>query len=140
MRDVPGIGLAYRTGDIVRVDDSDNLVYVGRGDQQIKTRGYRVELGEVEAALLSLAEVVEAACVAVPDEQIGARIEAYVVPAPGAEGAELGRLTLDLLPRYMVPARFAIVESLPRTSTGKIDRQVLHQRSLPPTTGAVVGS
>lgn len=123
---------AHRTGDLVRVDADGNLVYGGRRDAMVKIRGHRVELGEVEAALVSAPEVREAACVAVADDgQDGAlRIEAYVHPDRGtADPSALRRYCADELPRYMVPSRIHVVDRLPRTSTGKVDRRAL----VPPT-------
>jgi amino acid adenylation domain-containing protein len=117
----------YRTGDLVKSLPDDNLQYLGRKDRQIKTRGYRVELDEVEAALLGLPSVEEAAAFAVPDGQGSALIEAAVTAKGG------GRLSPDTvlshaavrLPPYAVPARVRVIEVFPRTSTGKIDRLAL---------------
>ena len=70
----------YRTGDIVKLMPSGDYQYIGRRDKMVKSRGYRIELGEIETALYAHPAVKEAAVVAVPDERIGARLMAYVVP------------------------------------------------------------
>lgn len=122
---------AYRTGDIVRRDESGNYLFVGRRDHMVKSRGYRIELGEIEAALLSHECVHEAAVIAIPDTEIGAQLEGYIVPHHGVELVEsdLRQHCLHLLPRYMLPECFHVVEAFPLTSTGKIDRQALIARS-----------
>ncbi len=122
-------GVFYRTGDLVQVLPDGNLKYLGRKDRQIKTRGYRVELDEVEAALLSFPGVEEAAAFPVPDGQGSALIEAAVTAKPGAAfagPAVLNHVT-GRLPSYAVPVKVAILASFPRTSTGKIDRRRLQK-------------
>lgn len=118
---------AYRTGDIVRRDEGGNYLFVGRRDHMVKSRGYRIELGEIEAVLLSHEGVHEAAVIAIPDTEIGARLESYIVPYHGVELVEsdLRQHCLHMLPRYMLPERFHVVQAFPRTSTGKINRQAL---------------
>ena len=74
----------YRTGDIVKLMPSGDYQYIGRRDKMVKSRGYRIELGEIETALYAHPAVKEAAVVAVPDERIGARLMAYVVPGDSA--------------------------------------------------------
>jgi amino acid adenylation domain-containing protein len=121
---------AYRTGDIVMLDDNGvDWLYRGRRDSMIKSRGYRVELGEIESALYGHEKVKEAAVIAVPDELVGNRIRAFVVPVGGSEvtGGELQAHCEQRLPRYMLPERIAVREELPKTSNGKIDRQRLLQ-------------
>ena len=114
----------YRTGDLVSPDQNGDYYFLGRRDSQIKSRGYRIELGEIEAALLSHAGVCEAAAVAIPDEEIGNRIKAFVAPHdPGSLTAvELQRHCATRVPRYMIPELIELCEGLPKTSTGKIDR------------------
>jgi amino acid adenylation domain-containing protein len=115
---------AYRTGDLVTLDDDGNYVYVGRRDGMVKTRGYRVELGEVEAALYAHPAISEAAVLPVPDELLGSRLRA-VICADGADGLTREEV-LDhcrrRLPAYMVPDVVEFCAALPRTSTGKVDR------------------
>jgi amino acid adenylation domain-containing protein len=122
----------YRTGDIVVPLGDGSFRFRGRRDHQVKTRGYRVELEEVEAAIHSHPSVGEACVVAVPDDRIGHALLAYVSAAKGAslEDVEVKRHVAGRLPRYMVPAEVRTVPSLPRTSTGKVDRQALATRAL----------
>jgi amino acid adenylation domain-containing protein/non-ribosomal peptide synthase protein (TIGR01720 family) len=121
----------YRTGDKVRFRPDGALEFLGRLDRQVKVRGYRVELGEVEAALCSLPGV-EAAVVAVqgaaPAES---RLVAYVVPAPGhAVAADALRAGLqERLPAHLVPSVFVSLASLPLTPNGKIDHAALPKPS-----------
>lgn len=125
---MPGAsGNAYRTGDLVRQRPDGNLEFLGRRDHQVKTRGYRVELGEIETRLSAHAAVDEAVVVAIPDDEITNRLKAVVVLKPGA-----GLTTDDLkqhcagtLPRYMVPETIEFRAQLPRTSSGKVDRRAL---------------
>jgi amino acid adenylation domain-containing protein len=117
----------YRTGDLVRRHPDGNLEFVGRRDHQVKTRGYRVELGEIEAVLLRHPAVHEAVALAIPDEEITNRLRAVVVLRDGAEASEAdlkdhcGRL----VPRYMVPDSIESRTDLPRTTSGKVDRRAL---------------
>jgi acyl-coenzyme A synthetase/AMP-(fatty) acid ligase len=119
--------LAYCTGDRVREHADGVLEFLGRRDHQVKTRGYRVELGEVETALARHPSVAEAVVLAVPDPEIGHRLTALVVTADGAETTEvlLRDHCATLLPRYMVPETITFRDALPRTSSGKIDRRAL---------------
>ena len=114
----------YRTGDLVTQDEEGNYVYLGRQDGMVKTRGYRVELGEVEAALYGHPAVHEAVVLPIPDELLGSRLRA-VISADGAGGLTREEV-LDhcrrRLPGYMVPDVVEFCEALPRTSTGKVDR------------------
>jgi amino acid adenylation domain-containing protein len=116
--------LVYRTGDLVTMEPAGNYVYLGRRDAMVKIRGYRVELGEVEAALYRHPGVREAVVLPVPDELLGSRLRA-IVTADGA-GSLTRENVLDhcrqWLPGYMVPDLLEFREELPRTSTGKVDR------------------
>ncbi len=116
----------YRTGDLVRRRHDGVLEYLGRSDNQVKIRGYRVELAEIEAVFSARPDIREAAVALIG---IGARsiLAAYVVPQPGVapEQQELTTYARDRLPEWMVPARFVLVEALPRTASGKIDRRAL---------------
>lgn len=126
--DPRGTGLrdpAYRTGDLVKQDENGDYLLLGRRDHQIKSRGYRVELGEIESAIYAHPDVVECAVLAVPDRLVTNRIEAVIVARNGLTAGDLVRLCGERVPHYMVPERFAFVESLPKTSTGKVDRQAL---------------
>lgn len=117
----------YRTGDLVQLDDSGNLQFLGRKDRQVKIRGYRVELDEVESALASYAGVEEAGAFTVPDGAGSSRIEAVVTLHAGASPAtgELLAHAKSRLAWYAVPATVTVLSALPRTSTGKIDRRQL---------------
>jgi amino acid adenylation domain-containing protein len=120
------VDIMYRTGDIVKLMPSGDYQYVGRRDKMVKSRGYRIELGEIETALYAHPGVKEAAVVAVPDERIGARLMAYVVPGDSAlTQAELMKFCSERVLRYMVPERIEMCSQLPKTSTGKIDKTTL---------------
>lgn len=114
----------YRSGDLVEQLADGNLKYVGRKDRQIKTRGYRVELDEVEAALLSCPAVQEAAAYVVPDGQGSVLIEAAVTPKDGESVAADTVIAhaAGRLPGYAVPVVVQVLAAFPRTSSGKIDR------------------
>jgi acyl-coenzyme A synthetase/AMP-(fatty) acid ligase len=121
----------YRTGDIVTEDPTVGYRYVSRRDRMVKRRGYRVELGEIEVALLKHADIREAAVVAVPDAESGVRVCAFV---GCQEGRFLTKIALKThssqnLPPYMIPDSFSVVDRLPRTSTDKIDHQTLKSRA-----------
>jgi amino acid adenylation domain-containing protein len=115
----------YRTGDLVAELPDGNLRFLGRRDAQIKSRGYRIELGDIESALNAHAEVVECAVVAIPDDLLGNRIRGHVVLRTAVDSQALAAFCADRLPAYMVPESFVLHEGLPRTTTGKIDRQAL---------------
>ena len=121
----------YRTGDLVTLLEDGNYSFLGRRDSMIKSRGYRIELGEIETALLSHPGVKEAAAIAVPDEVVGNRITAVVSPHAlhSLKAAELQQYCGTRIPRYMIPELIEFRESLPKTSTGKIDRVQLAQSS-----------
>jgi amino acid adenylation domain-containing protein len=115
----------YRTGDIARRDADGLLHLLGRRDGLVKTRGYRVELGDVEAAAGTHPDVAEVVVVAVPDPELTHRLHALVVPRPdgGAlTGADVLAHCRTRLPGYMVPGAAHVVPDLPRTSTGKVAR------------------
>ncbi len=112
----------YRTGDRARWRTDGVVEYLGRVDQQVKVRGYRVELGEVESALRSLHGVADGAAALK-----GQRLVGYVVPAPGAEvnPNTLRTQLLQSLPEFMVPSVVVAVPALPLTPAGKMDRNAL---------------
>jgi amino acid adenylation domain-containing protein len=119
--------LAYRTGDLVRVREDGNLEFLGRRDHQVKTRGYRVELGEIETVLHHHPAVDEAVVLAIPDEEVTHRLRAVVVTKGGSalDEAALRQHCAESLPRYMVPETIEFRRELPRTSSGKVDRRAL---------------
>nr|WBO76218.1 amino acid adenylation domain-containing protein [Streptomyces sp. SBE_14.2] len=114
-------GRMYRTGDVVRRCADGGLEFLGRSDFQVKVRGFRVELGEVEAAVGAVAGVARA----VAAVRAGQRLVAYVVPVPGHRvvGGEVRRAVAEALPDYMVPSAVVVLdEGLPLTANGKVDR------------------
>jgi amino acid adenylation domain-containing protein len=122
----------YRTGDLVKQAGDGNYDFIGRRDSMIKSRGYRIELGEIETALMSHPGVMEAAALAIPDEEIGNRIHAAV-----ALHDSMILTVLDLqqycamkIPKYMIPEFIEFRKSLPKTSTGKLDRVTLAKEVL----------
>lgn len=120
----------YRTGDLVAEIEPGVYTFHGRRDRMVKRRGYRVELGEIEAGLATHPGLEEVAVVAVPGPDHGVRIKAFLV-VPGDERPsviQLKKHSVAHLPRYMVPDTFEFLEALPRTSTDKIDYQALLAR------------
>jgi amino acid adenylation domain-containing protein len=122
----PGARL-YRTGDRARWRPNGELEFLGRLDEQVKVRGFRVELGEVESAIAASPGVQEAVVLAREDAQGLRRLVAYVVPAPGAGDPvpTLRAQLYEVLPDYMVPSAFLALEALPLTTNGKVDRKAL---------------
>ncbi len=117
----------YRTGDLARWTADGQLEYLGRADDQVKIRGFRIELGEVEAVLAGQPGVA-AAAVAVREDQPGdQRLAGYVVPAAGTvlNPAVLRAAAGRVLPGYMVPAAVVILDGLPLSPSGKLDRRAL---------------
>jgi amino acid adenylation domain-containing protein len=120
----------FRTGDRVRTLDDGNLTFVARADFQVKIRGHRVELEEVENALLAVEQVEEAAALAVPDGEGSLALHAAVVTArPAPSGQQILAQLGPLLPAYAIPAGLSVLASLPRTPTGKVDRKALESQA-----------
>jgi amino acid adenylation domain-containing protein len=116
--------VAYRTGDIVTLDDEGNLLFIGRADHQVKCRGYRVNLGEVDHVLAQHPSIRESVTLAVPDEILGNRLLSFACLVEGSlvPPDEILEHCSRTLPAYSLPETIGIVESLPRTANGKIDR------------------
>ncbi|MGH3426844.1 MAG: non-ribosomal peptide synthetase, partial [Mycobacteriales bacterium] len=121
----------YRTGDLVHWNTEGDLVFVGRVDDQVKVRGFRIEPGEVEAVLADRDEVAQSAVVACGDDIGGQRLVGYLVASEAAEGidtVELRRALALTLPEYLVPSALVVLPQLPLTPAGKIDRRQLALR------------
>ncbi|MFG3256582.1 amino acid adenylation domain-containing protein [Streptomyces sp. NPDC048172] len=124
----PG-GRLYDTGDLGRVRADGTVEYLGRRDQQVKVRGFRVEPAEIEQALREHPALSEAVVVPRPGED-GTRLVAYCVPAPAVPSASAAPGTVrewlrDRVPGYLVPSAFVVLDALPRTVSGKLDRGAL---------------
>ncbi|WP_280221009.1 non-ribosomal peptide synthetase [Nocardia neocaledoniensis] len=124
----------YRTGDLVARATDGALIYLGRTDFQVKIRGFRVEPGEVETALLGLPGITKAAVLARHDQHFGDRLVAYLVGAGASDAADadadidvaqVKSALRDRLPGYLVPEAFVVLDDLPRTVNGKLDRAAL---------------
>jgi hypothetical protein len=117
----------YRTGDLARLLPDGAIEFLGRIDNQVKIRGVRIELGEVESALTALAGVEDVVVALNQREGQDARLVAYLVLAPGERptASELRQQLKERLPEQMIPSVFAVVDELPLTAAGKIDRRAL---------------
>ncbi len=124
---VPGARL-YRTGDLARHLPDGNIEFLGRLDHQVKVAGYRIELGEVEATMVQHQAVRECVVVVRADAHGNARLVAYIVPDEGAVSPDAStwrRYLADSLPSHMIPSLFVVLEILPVTPGGKVDRRAL---------------
>jgi amino acid adenylation domain-containing protein len=122
-------GLAYRTGDLVVEHADGELRYLGRLDNQVKSRGYRIELEEVERTLATLPQVRECVVTAVPDPLVTNVLHAFVVPVGECTTGELVELCATKLPAYMIPEKLIQLPDLPRLSNGKVDRTALRNQA-----------
>ncbi len=122
-----GGGRMYRSGDVGRYLPDGRVEFLGRRDEQVKVRGYRVELGEIEAVLKQHAEVAESVVVVREGVSGERELVGYVVGKVGAEvrSSELMKFLRERLPEYMVPGGLVVLERLPLTANGKVDRQAL---------------
>jgi amino acid adenylation domain-containing protein len=123
---VPGSRL-YRTGDLVRYRADGKLEFLGRIDHQVKIRGFRIELGEIEAALRKHPQVRQAAVIDRQDASGQKRLVGYVVPSSSmaVSTSELREQLKSTLPEYMIPAAIVLLEHIPLTTNGKLDRHAL---------------
>lgn len=123
---LPGDRL-YRTGDLAKRLASEDLEYMGRIDDQVKVRGHRIELGEIQASLLQLPIIKEAAVITRDDEQGRSAVYAYLVAEDGqvVNEADIRTALRAVLPDFMVPARLIQIDSIPLTVNGKLDQKAL---------------
>lgn len=123
--------LFYRTGDLVRQDSDGNLRFIGRKDRQVKLRGYRIELDEIEAAVVSHPGVEEGAVFVIRQDELAVQIHAAYTRKASfeADPSSINQRLKRLLPPYAVPSVIKPVGELPRTTSGKIDRNVLRQQA-----------
>ncbi|MBA2324712.1 MAG: amino acid adenylation domain-containing protein, partial [Pseudonocardiales bacterium] len=129
----------YRTGDVVRWNPGGELEYLGRSDHQVKIRGFRIELGEIETALLCHTDIAEVVVVARANEDGQQRLVAYLVPvgATVPTSTDLRSWLKRTLPDYMVPSAFVVLDALPLTANGKLDRRALPAPDAQPELGSV---
>ncbi len=119
------------SGDLVKMDEDGFLYFVARRDTMIKSSGYRVSPTEVEDILMKSELLIQAAVVGVPDQSLGEAVKAYVVAKDGvtADPETLIKLCGESLPRYMIPKYIEILDTLPKTSSGKVDYANLRSRN-----------
>ncbi|MEV0707442.1 amino acid adenylation domain-containing protein [Nocardia aurea] len=120
-------GRLYRTGDLARRNAEGEIEFIGRADEQVKVRGHRIELGEVEATVTDHPTVAHCVVIVAEHEMLGPILAAYVVPASGAEVDldEIRAHVATTLPEYMVPSAFAVIDEVPLTAHGKLDKRAL---------------
>jgi amino acid adenylation domain-containing protein len=122
-------GEYYFTGDMVIEAEKDLYQYVSRKDNMVKTRGFRVELGEIEKILYRNNKIKQTAVIALPDQEVGNRIFAYYTAnCDSLNAGEIDRYCSEYLPSYMIPEDYYLIDKMPLTSTGKINRNLLKQR------------
>ncbi len=117
--------ILYRSGDAVLIDENGDIVFRGRIDDQIKIRGFRVELGEIEAVLSNESNVQQAAVALRNENGVDELVAFLTTEGPLGDARELRGNLREFLPPYMIPSRFEVVEQLPKLSSGKVDRKTL---------------
>jgi amino acid adenylation domain-containing protein len=117
--------IVYKTGDLGRTLEDGNFEFLGRKDQQVKIRGVRIELQEIEDLLRAHPAVKDVVVIDLSDASENKYLSAYVVLSKKTEAAELKEFLLGALPEYMVPSAFVTLDELPRTISGKVDRKSL---------------
>jgi len=122
--DRPGSRL-YRTGDVARHCADGNIELLGRKDNQIKVRGFRVELDDIETAILRHPLVKKCAVRVYQDQGERNRLAAYLIAGDGMSASTIRRFLRERLPEYMIPSDFVMVDALPLTPAGKVDRRAL---------------
>jgi acetyl-CoA synthetase len=125
----------YYTKDLAHRDEDGYLWYASRSDDLIKSRAYLISPREVESALMEHRAVLEAGVIGVPDDVIGQRICAYIVPRPGHEpsdelAADITSEVREKIALFKIPKEYVFVDSLPRTATGKLMRRELREQNL----------
>ncbi|WP_297609584.1 non-ribosomal peptide synthetase [Nocardia sp.] len=116
----------YRTGDLARRNLEGEVEFIGRADEQVKVRGYRIELGEVQAALIGDPEIRDCVVTVIGDAATGPMLAAYLVPESGAPDVIRVRArAATMLPEYMVPTAYAVIDAIPLTEHGKLARRAL---------------
>lgn len=125
LRPQPSGPVYYRTGDLARLDSAGRLVLLGRRDQMFKSRGFRVEPGDIEGTLLRHPSVTQASAFPVPDGDASVLVHAAVTAGADVDERALRRWCLERLPGHLVPERVHVVPAMPATATGKVDRRAL---------------
>ncbi|HEX8186308.1 MAG TPA: amino acid adenylation domain-containing protein, partial [Blastocatellia bacterium] len=119
----------YRTGDLARLLPNGDIEFLGRIDHQVKVRGFRIELGEIEAVLQQHPNVLQSVVVVAEDASANKRLVAYLVVADDTPISDIRERLSKRLPDYMIPSAFVILDEMPLTPNGKIDRRALPQPS-----------
>lgn len=125
--DSPVLGRVYRTGDFVKVINDNQIMFQGRKDSQIKIRGHRVELTEIESKIIFLEEVSE--CIVLPKiNDYRVDLIAFIKSKRIYSTIEINNYLIDYIPTYMLISEVVILDNIPHTVTGKVDRQNLIER------------
>ena len=122
----------YKTGDLVQMDSDKNFIFLGRKDHLIKSRGYRIDLAEIQSVISNHPQVKQSIVIAIPDELIGNRIAVHVVSNNGGslQKDDIKKYCAERLAKYMVPEMVEFHQALPMTSSGKIDRKQLEMSAI----------